>query len=55
MATAVRERLRKLGVGSPYIGLGSPRENGHPESSNGKLRDRLLARGCSTHYWRRRC
>ncbi len=44
IATAVREWLGKVGVGTLYIEPGSPWENGYGESFNGKLRDELLAR-----------
>ena len=41
-ATAVREWLARLGVGTLFIEPGSPWENGYVESFNGKLRDELL-------------
>ena len=41
-ATAVREFLGNLEVGTLYIEPGSPWENGYIESFNGKLRDELL-------------
>ena len=41
-ATAVREWLERLGVGTLFIEPGSPWENGYVESFNGKLRDELL-------------
>ncbi len=41
-ATAVREWLHRLGVGTLFIEPGSPWENGYVESFNGKLRDELL-------------
>ena len=41
-ATAVREWLAQLGVGTLYIEPGSPWENGYIESFNGKLRDEPL-------------
>ena len=41
-ATAVRNWLGKLGVGTLYIEPGSPWENGYGESFNGKVRDELL-------------
>ena len=41
-ATAVLEWHAKVGVKTPYIGPGSPWENGYNESFNGKLRDELL-------------
>ncbi len=41
-ATAVREFLGGLEVGTLYIEPGSPWENGYIESFNGKLRDELL-------------
>ena len=44
VAKAVREWLRKLGVGTLCIEPGSPWENGYLESFNGKLRDELPAR-----------
>ena len=44
IATAVREWLGRVGVGTLYIEPGSPWENGYGESFNGKLRDELLAR-----------
>jgi len=37
-AHAVREWLGRLGVGTLYIEPGSPWEDGHVESLNGKLR-----------------
>jgi putative transposase len=43
-ATAVREWLGRLGVGTLFIEPGSPWENGYCESFNGKLRDELLDR-----------
>jgi putative transposase len=43
-ATAVREWLARLGVGTLFIEPGSPWENGYIESFNGKLRDELLNR-----------
>lgn len=43
-ATAVRERLERVGVKTLFIEPGSPWENGYNESFNGKLRDELLAR-----------
>jgi putative transposase len=43
-ATAVREWLARLGVGTLSIEPGSPWENGYRESLNGKLRDELLDR-----------
>jgi transposase InsO family protein len=44
VAGAVRAWLGRLGVGALFIEPGSPWENGHRESFNGKLRDELLAR-----------
>ena len=44
VAGAVRAWLGRLGVGALFIEPGSPWENGHCESFNGKLRDELLAR-----------
>ena len=41
-ATAVREWLGKVGVGTLYIEPGSPWENGYGESFNGKVRDEFL-------------
>ena len=41
-AKAVRKWLRRLGVTTLFIEPGSPWENGHIESFNGKLRDGLL-------------
>jgi len=41
-ARAIRQWLRDLGVKTLYIEPGSPWENGHIESFNGKLRDELL-------------
>ena len=41
---AVRRRLMCLSVKTLYIEPGSPWENGHIESFNGKLRDELLNR-----------
>ena len=41
-AEAVRDWLRRLGVGALFIEPGSPWENGYVESFNGKLRDELL-------------
>ena len=41
-ATAVREWLGKLEVGTLYIEPGSPWENGYGESFNGKVRDEFL-------------
>jgi len=38
----VRKRLGSLGTGTLYIELGSPWENGHCESFNGKLRGERL-------------
>lgn len=43
-ATIVREWLTKVGVKTLFIEPGSPWENGHVESFNGKLRDELLDR-----------
>jgi putative transposase len=42
IATAVQERLAKIGVKTLYITPGSPWENGYNESFNGSLRDELL-------------
>jgi transposase InsO family protein len=44
VAGAVREWLRRVGVGALFIEPGSPWENGYCESLNGKLRDELLDR-----------
>jgi putative transposase len=41
-AKAVRDWLKRLGVGPLFIGPGSPWENGYIESFNGKLRYGLL-------------
>lgn len=41
-ASAVRDWLGRLDVGTLYIEPGSPWENGYCESFNGKLRDELL-------------
>ena len=41
-ATAVREWLPRVGVGTLFIEPGSPWENGYNESFDGKLRDELL-------------
>jgi putative transposase len=41
-ARAVRHWLRRLGVGTLFLELGSPWENGYAESFIGKLRDELL-------------
>ena len=43
-ARAVREWLGGVGARTLYIEPGSPWENGHIESFNGKLRDELLDR-----------
>lgn len=43
-AKAVRKWLFRLGVKALFIEPGSPWENGHIESFNGKLRDELLDR-----------
>jgi len=40
----LREGLAALGVGTLYIEPGSPWQNGHVESLNGRLRDELLRR-----------
>jgi len=40
----LREGLAGLGVGALYIEPGSPWQNGHCESLNGRLRDELLRR-----------
>jgi len=40
----VREWLEKVKVKTLYITPGSPWENGHNDSFNGKLRDELLNR-----------
>jgi hypothetical protein len=42
MAQELRKRLGSLGTGMLHIELGSPWENGHCESFNGKLRDECL-------------
>ncbi len=44
MPAAVREWLKRLGIGTLFIEPGSPWENGYVESFNGKLRDELLDR-----------
>ena len=44
VAGAVRAWLGRLGVGALFIEPGSPWENGHCESFNGKPRDELLDR-----------
>ena len=44
IATALRDRLERIGVKTLYITPGSPWENGYCESFNSKLRDELLAR-----------
>ena len=63
-ATAVRGWLARLGVGTLFIEPGSPWENGHCESLNGKLRDELLDREvfhslreaqALIEAWRRHC
>ena len=41
-AEVVRDWMSRLGVGTLFIEPGSPWENGHVESFNGKLRDELL-------------
>lgn len=41
-AHAVRDWIAMVGVRSLSIEPGSPRENGHNESLNGRLRDGLL-------------
>ncbi len=43
-AKAIRKWLKKVGVKTLYIELGSPWENGYIESFNGKLRDEVLNR-----------
>jgi len=43
-AKAIRDWLNHLGVKTLFIEPGSPWENGHIESFNGKLRDELLNR-----------
>lgn len=43
-AKALREWLRRVGVGTLYIEPGSPWENGYVESFIGRLRDELLNR-----------
>ena len=43
-ATLIRQWLAALHVETLFIEPGSPWENGYLESSNGKLRDDLLAR-----------
>ena len=43
-AGAARGWLARLGVAAPFIGPGSPWEDGCCESFNGKLRDELLDR-----------
>ena len=42
VATAVRDWLPRLEVGTLFIELGCPWENGYVESFNGKLRDERL-------------
>ena len=44
MAEILRTWLHNLGVISAFIEPGSPWENGHIESFNGKMRDELLNR-----------
>jgi len=41
-AGKIRDWLARLGVKTPVVEPGSPRENGYIESFNGKLRDELL-------------
>ena len=48
-ATAIRERLGKVGAKTLYIEPGSPWENGYVESFNGKLRDELPDREIFLH------
>ena len=43
-AKVVRAWLGRIGVRTPFIGRGSPWENGYVESFNGKRRDELLDR-----------
>jgi len=43
-ARQVRDWLGRVGVRTPFIEPGSPRENGYCESSGGKRRDELLDR-----------
>ena len=43
-ARQIRSWLKRLGVKTLFIELGSPWENGYIESFNGKLRDELLNR-----------
>jgi len=50
-ATAVRECLTRVGVQTLFIDPGSPWENGHVESFNGKLRDELLNREIFDTLW----
>jgi putative transposase len=63
-ATAVRAWLGRLGVETLFIEPGSPWEDGHCESFNGKLRDELLDREvfhslreaqALVEAWRRHC
>ena len=42
IAMALREWFERIGVQTFFIKPGSPWENGHNESFNGKLRDELL-------------
>jgi putative transposase len=41
----IREWLKRVGVRTMFIELGSPWENGYIESFNRKLRDELLVQG----------
>jgi putative transposase len=43
-AEIVRARLGRVGLRTPFIERGSPWENGHNESFDGKLRDEPLDR-----------
>ena len=43
-ANKLLEWLKGLGVGTAFIKLGSPWENGCCESFNGKMRDEFLSR-----------
>ena len=43
IAQTLRRWLKQVGVGTLYIGPGSPWENGYAESFHGRLRDEFLA------------
>ena len=54
-AKAVRGWLGRVGVGTPFIGPGSPWEDGYVEPFNGELLGRAAGRGGVRHAaWRRR-